>query len=739
MSAFRPFAWLVIACGVSTGVIVLGQNGASGYKYPFQNPAVPIEDRVTNILSLMTLEEKIACLGTDPDVPRLGIKGSGHIEGLHGVALGGPGHWGGKVSYIPTTQFPQAVGLGETWDPELLEKAAHVEAEEARYTFQTEAFDTTEGTTRRAGIVVRAPNADLARDPRWGRTEESYGEDPFLTGTMAVAFVKGLQGNDPKYWEAAALLKHFLANENENDRTSSSSNFDMRLFHEYYSVPFRMAIEKGGSQAFMTAYNSVNEVPMMVSPILRNVVEEDWGFKGIICTDGGALGTLIRDHKFSTELDEGAAAAIHAGINQFLDRYREPVTSALKKGLTSEQKIDENLRGVFRVMIRLGLIDPTASVRYASIQQQRNAPAPWDTDEHKRVAREITEKSIVLLKNADGLLPLDRNSVRSIAVLGPRADEVDLDWYSGTPPFRITPLAGITKAAGSKIAIHHVPYDADPIDAANAAKKSDVAVVFVGNHPTCNAGWSRCFDPSEGKESIDRKVLGLNPDQEALIKAVYAANSRTIVVLVSSFPYTINWEKEHIPAILHFAHSSEEEGTAVAEALFGDINPAGRLVATWPASIDQLPPLMDYDIRDGHTYMYFKGEPLFPFGFGLSYSTFKYGNLRTSAPELRPGSEVKVQVDVTNTGVRAGDEVAQLYVKHIGSKAPRPAQELKAFRRITLQPGETKTIEMPLDADSLRYWSEGTGSWVLEKDQVEIRVGPSSSETSVRTTVAVGT
>jgi beta-glucosidase len=696
---------------------------------------MPVEERITNILHLMSLDEKVACLGTIPNVPRLGIKGSGHIEGLHGAALGGPAHWGGGLNFIPTTQFPQAVGLGETWDPELVEKAAHVEAEEARYTFQSPAFNAP--GLPHTGIVVRAPNADLARDPRWGRTEESYGEDPFLTASMATAFVKGLQGNDSKYWETAALLKHFLANENENDRTSSSSNFDARLFHEYYAVPFRTAIEKGGAQAFMTAYNSVNGVPMMVSPILRNIVLKSWGFNGIICTDGGALRDLIQDHHYSTGLDEGGAAAIHAGINQFLDRYREPVEEALNKGLVTEKDIDETLRGVFRVMIRLGLLDPPSQVQYARIQERGGAPAPWDSDLDKSIARQVTEKSIVLLKNSDGLLPLDRNSIHSIAVLGPRADEVDLDWYSGRPPYRITPLEGLRKLAGGKIAIHYVPYDADPADAVVAARNSDVAVVFAGNHPTCNGGWDRCYDPTEGKEAIDRKSIDLNPDQEHLIRSVYAANRRTVVVLVASFPYAIAWEKQNIPAILHLAHNSQEEGAAIAEALFGDINPGGRLVATWPASLKQLPPIMDYDIRDGHTYMYFKGEPVFPFGYGLSYTTFKYSNLRTSGNEVHRGGELLVQVDVTNTGNRAGDEVAELYVKHVGSKVPRPAQELKAFRRVTLQPGQTKTVELPVEADGLRYWNEGTGQWVLENDQIEIRVGPSSAECALKANVAV--
>jgi len=265
----------------------------------------------------MTIAEKISALSTDPSVPRLGVVGTGHVEGLHGLALGGPGGWEGRgKAVIPTTQFPQSRGLGQTWDPALLQKAAAVEAYETRYA---------DGRYHRGGLVVRAPNADLSRDPRWGRSEESYGEDPFLVGTMAVAFAKGLQGDDPHYWMTASLMKHFLANSNEDNRDGSSSDFDTRLFHEYYSVPFRMGIELGGSDAFMTSYNAWNHIPMTAQPVLRNVVMKEWDFNGIICTDAGALTNMVTHHHYSQTMPEAAAAAIHAGINQFLDNYKQPV------------------------------------------------------------------------------------------------------------------------------------------------------------------------------------------------------------------------------------------------------------------------------------------------------------------------------------------------------------------------------------------------------------------------------
>lgn len=730
---FRPHAFAVpFICGVSAllvlGYAAIASQAPAQQDYPFRNPDLPIEQRVDNILSLLTLDEKVECLGTHPDVPRLGIKGSGHVEGLHGLAEGGPANWGGKNTTIPTTQFPQSVGLGESWDPELLEKAAAVEANEARYAFQSAKFKNNSSPFDRTGIVVRAPNSDLARDPRWGRTEESYGEDPFLTGTMAVSFVKGLQGSNPKYWETAALLKHFMANSNENGRDWSSSDFDQRLLREYYSVPFRMGIEIGGSRAFMTSYNAVNGIPMAASPILRDIVMKQWGFDGIICTDAGALTNMVTAHRYYRDMDHAAAGAIHAGINQFLDRYKDAVQGALKKGLITEKDIDEDLRGVWRVMIHLGLLDPPSKVPYASIMAKEGQPDPWDTQEHRYVARQITEKSIVLLKNSNNLLPLDKSALHSIAVIGPRANEVDLDWYSGTPPSAVTPLEGIKKLGGAGVTVNYAASN-EAGEAVKAARESDVAVVFIGNHPTCNAGWNHCADPGEGKEAMDRKTLSLAPEQQALVEQVYAANPRTAVVLVSSFPYAINWIKQNIPAILHMAHNSEEEGTAMAEALFGNINPGGRLVATWPSSNEQLPQMMDYNIREGRTYMYFKGEPLFPFGYGLSYSTFKYSNLRVRADE--------VTVDVKNTGNRAGDEVVQLYVKHENSHVARPHEELKGFRRVTLAAGDMKTVVIPLKQRDLAYWDERENRWVVEHDKVKVMVGASSADLKLENTLQV--
>ncbi|HEX8234510.1 MAG TPA: glycoside hydrolase family 3 C-terminal domain-containing protein [Abditibacteriaceae bacterium] len=695
--------------------------------YPFQNPDLPVEARIDNIISLMTLDEKIECLDTDPSVPRLGIKGTGHVEGLHGLAQGGPANWGSRrLGPIPTTTFPQSIGLGQTWDTGAIRLAASIEGKETRYIVQSQKYG-------RASLVVRAPNADLGRDPRWGRNEECYGEDALLTGTLATWFIRGLQGDHPKYWQTAALMKHFMANSNEDTRTSSSSDFDQRLLHEYYAMPFRMGVLEGGSRAYMASYNAVNGVPMTVNPILKNLTVNVWGQDGIICTDGGALRLLVSDHKAFPDLETASAACIKAGINQFLDTYREGVRGALTRNLLTEADIDKVLRGDFRVMIRLGLLDPASRVPYTSI---KGTDDPWQSAEHKAAARLVTQKSIVLLKNSNNLLPLNKNTIKSIALVGPRANEVYLDWYSGTPPYTVTPLQGIKNKVGANVTVDYAPNN-ESNAAVDLARKSDVVIVCVGNNPIGASGWAKVNDASEGREAVDRKSIDLEPAQEELIRQVHAVNPKTVVALIASFPYAINWAQQNVPAIVHMAHNSQEEGNALADVLFGDYNPAGRLVQTWPRSLAQLPPLLDYNIRHGRTYMYFKGQPLYPFGYGLSYTTFSYSGLRKSADTLRPGGMVMVSVTVRNTGKRAGDEVVQLYVRHLNSAVERPQKELKSFARVSLQPGEAKEVRLPIQADKLAYWNERTQSFEVENTQLNVMIGSSSADIKRQTTLNV--
>jgi beta-glucosidase len=685
----------------------------------------------------MTTDEKIACLGTVTGVPRLGVPNIGSSEGIHGVVQR-EARFGRKP--VTTTQFPQPPGLGATWDPALVRQAAGVEGYEARFISQTAEYN-------RQILMLWGPQADLDRDPRWGRSEEVYGEDPFLNGTMATAFVHGLQGDDPKYWQSAALLKHFLANENEDNRNSSSSNFDERLFWEYYSVPFRMAFLDGGAKAVMASYNAWNGIPMAIHPILRSIVMDKWGVD-VISSDGGAVTLLVNPRHAFPNQEAAVVACIKAGINQFLDRYQEEVKAALKDGSLSESDIDNALRSKFRIEIKLGLLDPPAMVPYTSI---KDSPLPWNTDRDRSVSQKAALESVVLLKNQDNLLPLDKQKIKSIAVIGPLADVIHWDWYGGTPPYAITPLQGIQKEAGPAIKVNYAAYDTpDGEDAAlKAASESDVAVVVVGNNPTCGdqgrAWYSTpsegggitlpCTVPSDGREGRDRETMDLY--QEQIVKQVSIKNPKTVVMLISSFPFTINWTEANVPAILTTAQASQDEGTALAEVLFGDYNPGGHLVNTWPKSADQLPPRMDYNIRDGYTYMYFKGQPLYPFGFGISYTTFKFSNLRTSSQTLTADGSVKVSVDVTNTGRRAGDEVVQLYVEHPHSAVPRPLEELEGFQRISLEPNQTKRVSIELAASQLAYWNIDTHKVRVEPEALKVMIGDSSANIALDTTIQV--
>jgi beta-glucosidase len=696
-------------------------------QYPFQNPAMPLEERVNNIVSLMTLDEKIAFLAQRPGVPRLGIQAMGHVEGLHGLAQGRPGNWG-RNNPITTTTFPQSIGMGETWDPDIVRQAGGIEGYEARYVYQCPKYN------NRGGLIIRAPNADLGRDPRWGRTEECYGEDSYFNGVMSVAMIQGLQGDDPKYWLSASLLKHFLANSNEDRRTSTSSGFDDRLFYEYYSLPFHMGFVEGGAHCYMTAYNLYNGIPCTVHPVIEEVTVKQWGVDGVICTDAGAFGNLTRSQRYYENTTQAGAGTVNAGINQYLDRnFNGPVRTAIEQGLLTETRLDQVIKGTLRVFIRLGLLDPPDRVPYAKIGTDDTEP--WATQKNKDVVRLATQKSIVLLKNTANLLPLDKAAVKSIAMIGPRSDEVVFDWYSSQAPYTVTPLAGVKDKVGPGVNVQ-VALGNDVEAAVSLAKSSDIAIVCVGNNPNLNNGWKKVSDTSEGREDLDRQIITLGA-QEELVKQVVAANPKTVVVLICSFPYAINWTQANVPAIVHMTHSSQEEGSALADVLFGDYNPAGRLVQTWPKSLEQLPPMMDYNIRNGRTYMYFKDEPLYPFGYGLSYTTFEYSNLKTSAPTLARDGSTTVSVDVENTGKRAGDEVVQLYVKHIDSQVSRPTQELKGFKRVHLQAGERKTVEIPLPVKRLAYWDISAKAWHVERDRIEIRVGGSSADIRLKQTVEV--
>jgi beta-glucosidase len=691
--------------------------------YPFQDVSLSEDARIRNLISLMNLDEKLSCLSTRIAVPRLGVKGTRTIEGLHGLAYSGPANWavkGPKAS--PTTTFPQAYGLAQMWDTELIRRIADWQATEARFLAQNKKFGT-------GGLVVFAPNADMGRDIRWGRTEECFGEDPFLNGATVTAFVRGLQGSDPVYWKTASLMKHFLANSNENNRTYNSSDFDDRLFREYYSYAFFKGVTEGGSQCFMAAYNKYNGIPCTVHPVLRNVTMNDWGLRGIICTDGGAYRQLLTTHAYYPSLEIAAAECIKAGITVFLDNYMAPLKEALSKGLITEKQIEEAIYGNLRVVLKLGMLDNSTRNPYTVIGVA-DTIAPWTKNGARDLARLATQKSIVLLKNSNSLLPLQKNKIKSIAVIGPSANKVISDWYSGTPLYNVNILNGIKNALGSDVIIRFAMSNkAD--SAIIAAKQSDVAIVCVGNHPlSYGLGWGQNQVASDGREDVDRQAISL--EQEDLVKLVYKANPNTILVIVSSFPYAINWSKDNIPAILHVSQSSQELGNGVADVLFGKVSPAGRLVQTWITSIDQLPPILDYNIRNGRTYMYDRNIPLFSFGYGLTYTSFKYSGLKIDKKTLSDKEVVNVSFNIQNTGNYDSDEVPQLYVSFPGSKVDRPVKALKGFTRIFIKKGETRYVTIPLKGSDLTYWDTNTNKWTLEPGKIEFVIGSSSADEKLK-------
>ena len=708
----KLFFTLLIA---STTGIIHAQN-------VFNDPAINEEQRLDDLIARMTLDEKVDALGNNTQVPRLGIQASGSVEGLHGIVLGGPTY--GDRANTPTTGFPQAYGLGETWDTDLLHRVATYISTENRYLFQNAKY-------RKSGLIMWTPNVDLGRDPRWGRTEECYGEDAFLTSRLAVAFIKGIQGDHPKYWRNASLMKHFLSNSNEYGRTFSSSNYSDKLFREYYAYPFYKGVTEGGSQALMTAYNAYNGTPCIMHPVLRNIVMKEWGLNGTLLTDGGAFRLLLSDHKrFDNDRAAAAAACIKAGITKFLDEYKDAVYEALHRKLISVEDIEKAIRGNLRISLKLGLLDHAEDNPYAAIGVT-DTIAPWSKPETKALVREATLKSIVLLKNQDHLLPLDRHKIKKIAVIGQRATEVLQDWYAGKPFYTVNVLDAIREEAGNDIEVRYVK--TNRMDSARTvAAWADVAIVCVGNHPTCNAGWEQAPVISEGKEAVDRQSLQL--DQEDLLLQVAQTNPNTIGVLISSFPYAINRANQTVPALLHLTQCSQELGHAVSDVIFGHYNPAGRLTQTWVKNITDLPHMMDYDITHGRTYMYFKEKPLYPFDYGLSYTRFNYSGTTLNDRVIERGDTLRVCFNLKNSGDMDGDEVVQLYVSARKHTDKDPIKQLKAFQRISLRKGETKKVELTVPYTELQVWDEKQSRFILPDKEMTLEIGASSSDIRLRTT-----
>ena len=715
-------------------VLLLGSAAlrAQEYEYPFQNPTLSEDERLDNAVSLMTVDEKIATI-VGQGVPRLGIENPGAAEAIHGIVKGGSnelpnmgnagqfgGNWPGFVppKYRNSTAFPQAYGVGETWDREMAWIVGDVMSREARFYSKD---------NPRKSLILWAPNADLARDPRWGRTEESFGEDPYLVGELVAAEVKGIQGDDPTYWRAAALMKHFLANSNEDNRYKTDSRFDEALFRDYYSYGFWKGA-KAGSMSVMTAYNAYNGVPCIANSFIKEILIDEWGMKGTIVDDAGALRFMYMPemHGYAADVNDAVTKALEAGLSRFIDSNFQQVKDAYDAGILREEVIEACTKANLRTMLRLGLMD--AACPYDTEDFGSDEDIPWERQEFKDKARLVTQKSVVLLKNEGNLLPIDKNKVKKIAVFGNRADQVLKDWYGALPTYKVTALDGIkAKVEGTDVEVKYQPWDSDG-SAQELAKWADVCIVCVGNHPATSPDWGQMSIQApwaygtvagDGREALDRRSLQL--ETEDLIKVIWQANHNTVVALISSFPFAINWTAENVPAIVHLTQCSQELGNGLADVLFGDYNPAGRLTQTWVKDILDLPNLLDYDIRHGRTYMYAKAKPLFPFGFGLSYTTFKYSHLKVK----KDGDNYVVRFDLKNTGSRDGEEVVQLYARFKNDDA---SKRLRGFERVAVKAGETVPVEIVVPADDLKLWDSGKHAFAFRNGRAKLLVGASSED-----------
>ena len=704
----------------------------SAQQYPFQDTSLSEDERLDNAVALMTVDEKIGTI-TGQGVPRLGIANPGATEAIHGIVRGGDadlpnlgnaGQFGGgrpgrpTPKYTNSTAFPQAYGVGETWDRTMAWTVGDVMSYEARFYSKDAPYKC---------LILWAPNADLARDPRWGRTEESFGEDPYLVGQMVAAEVRGIQGDDSRYWRGAALMKHFLANSNEDNRYKTDSRFDETLFREYYSYGFWKGAQ-AGCMSLMTAYNAYNGVPCIANSFIKEILIDEWGMKGTLVDDAGALPFMFMPqmHAYAKDVNEAIQMALDAGLSRFIDSRFEQVKAAWDAGYLSEETVNACTKANLRTMLRLGLMDAECPYDAQSFGSEEDLP--WERQEFKDKARLVTQKSVVLLKNDHNILPIDTTKVKKIAVFGNRAEKVLKDWYGAKPSYRVSPLDGIkAKVEGSDVEVKFQRWDSDG-SAQELAKWADICIVCVGNHPGTSPDWDTQSVQSpwaygtvagDGREALDRRSLQL--ETEDLIKVVWQANPNTVVALISSFPFAINWTAKNVPGIVHLTQCSQELGNALADVLFGDYNPAGRLTQTWVADILDLPNMLDYDIRHGRTYMYTKAKPIYPFGYGLSYTSFKYSKLRVKKDEDR----MVVSFDLKNTGSRDGEEVVQLYAKF---KHDDASKRLRGFDRVAVKAGETVHVELVIPAEDFKLWDPEKHEWALRKGRTKLMVGASSED-----------
>jgi beta-glucosidase len=681
------------------------------------------EERVNDLVSRMTVEEKVSQMGSAaPAIEPLGIpQYNWWNEGLHGVARAGL-----------ATVFPQGIGLASTWNTDLINRVAQVISDESRAKHHE--------AIRRGvrdlytGLTLWCPNVNIFRDPRWGRGQETYGEDPYLTSRLAVHYIKGLQGDDPRYFKTIATPKHFAVHSGpEDQRHYFNAEVSQRDLDMTYLPAFKASIVEAKAYSIMGAYNRVNGEACCASPkLLQKLLRDAWGFEGFVVSDCGAVDDIYSNHMLVKTPAEAAALAVKSGCDLECGcTYGIPcdygqLGEAVARGLLTEADLDRSVKRLFMARFRLGMFDPAEQVPYAQIPF-----SVVDSPEHRELALEVARQSLVLLKNQDQRLPLDKAKLKSIAVIGPNAAEtlVLSGNYMGTPAEPVSVLDGIRALAAPETKVNYargcelIGYDQDGFaEAIQAAQQSDVAVVVLGLSQLLEGEQDAEEGLAPGVHSQgDRTSIDLPIVQEQLLRAIQATGTPVILVLINGSALAVNWADEHVPAILEAWYPGQAGGTAIAEAIFGLTNPGGRLPVTFYRATSDLPPVDDYDMKQ-RTYRYFTGQPLYAFGFGLSYTTFAYRNLQIAPAEVKPGEAVTAQVEVENTGERLGDEVVQLYVQDVEASLPVPRLQLLGFTRIRLAPGEKQTIRFTLTAAQLSVVDEA-GTWRLEPGDFRVWIG----------------
>jgi beta-glucosidase len=693
---------------------VFGGDSTANNEPPlWKDPAQPVDLRVRDLVRRMTIEEKtLQICNNAPAIPRLGLPAYNYWnECLHGVARNGI-----------ATVFPQAIGMAAAWDTPLIHEAADVIATEARAK-NREYTDAHHGdSSNYTGLTFWSPNINIARDPRWGRNQETYGEDPFLTARLAVAFIQGLQGDDPRYLKAMAC-----ANAEPPERD----------LYETYLPQFEAAVREARVGAVMGAYNRIYGKPLCASPeMLNGLLRRQWGFRGQVVSDCGAIYDMVEFHKYAGSFEEASALALKAGCDLTCGSEYQFLTIAVNRGLITERELDVALGRSLKARFLLGLFDPPGIVPYANIPATEN-----DTPGHAALALRVACESIVLLKN-DGLLPLNREKLKRIVVIGANADSVPmlLGNYCGKPSHPVTILGGIRQITATNTEIIFEPgcplsvYDGDTsmyantevwVRAVTAAKTADVIIYVGGLSPELEG--EDLHVSLDGFQGGDRTRIELPQAQLELLKACQATGRPMVFVNCSGAAVAMPWAATNIPAILQAWYPGQAGGTAVAGVLFGEVNPAGRLPVTFYRATEDLPAFTNYAMSN-RTYRYFTGEPLFAFGHGLSYARFKYQGAQLNRTEARPSDVVRLTLDVSNTGAMDGEEVVQVYYRHVKSALPQAREALCGFRRVAVRQGQTARVAIEFPIKEFRYWDVATKQYIVEPGEYEILAGAASDD-----------